>query len=312
MTSSVLDLLSAGRLQEAEWLIRRGAHSPLSINELKERLGTNMDTDSFYVSPGYYAPLPSWTEARKCCGEAYQADSVLQQYRQKAADKKVQYGNNKTIDSYTIRQLAALQHAWISLGRPQQLRVLDLGGALGNHFHAIARHWRWSNLCWTVCETEAVVAAGKADFEIDIAGGHQLKFSNEAKEAIDRDIHVVFASCSLQYIEEWQQMLKTFRVSPWLIIDRVPLIENDTDLIDIQVVPASYTDTRYPGWKFAASSWLPRLQEAGFKLEFEWIVPEDRWTILDLETGKIRWHAQHDHGYLLRTDHNYAAPIIFE
>ena len=310
MTSSVVELLSVGRLQEAEWLIRRGAHSPLSINELKERLGTSMDAESFYVTPGYYAPLHSWAEAKKCCGEAYQAESVVQQYRERAVNANVQNGSKKIIGLYAIRQLAALQHAWINLGRPHQLRVLDLGGALGSHFHAIAAHWPWSDLYWTVCETEAVVAAGRADFEIDMAEGHQLRFNNEVKEVIDKDVHVVLASCSLQYIEDWKQMLEILRGSPWLIIDRVPLIENGTDVIDIQVVPASYTDTRYPGWKFAASSWLPRLQ-AGFKLEFQWIVPEDRWTILDLETGKIRWHAQHDHGYLLRTNHNWNTPIIF-
>ena len=63
-------------------------------------------------------------------------------------------------------------------------------------------------------------------------------------------------------------MLRQFAASPWLLLDRV-LIEHPTDLIDIQVVPANYTDTRYPGWKFAASNWLPRLNDAGFELELQ-------------------------------------------
>ena len=33
---------------------------------------------------------------------------------------------------------------------------------------------------------------------------------------------------------------------------------------------------------------------------YQWVVPEDRWSILDLDTGKMRWQAQHDHGFLLR------------
>ncbi|AII42076.1 hypothetical protein KR100_01470 [Synechococcus sp. KORDI-100] len=89
-----------------------------------------------------------------------------------------------------------------------------------------------------------------------------------------------------------------------MLIDRVPLIDHSTDLIDIQVVPASYTDTRYPGWKFAASSWLSRLNNTGFELVFQWLVPEDRWSILDLDTGSMRWQAHHDHGFLLRREHN--------
>ena len=95
-------------------------------------------------------------------------------------------------------------------------------------------------------------------------------------------------------------MLNQFRAAPWLILDRVPLVDHPEDLIDIQVVPASYTDTRYPGWKFSASRWLPRLRETGFEVMYQWVVPEDRWSILDLDTGKMRWQAQHDPGFLLR------------
>ncbi|NDC15049.1 MAG: hypothetical protein EBZ76_07700, partial [Synechococcaceae bacterium WB9_2_170] len=107
-------------------------------------------------------------------------------------------------------------------------------------------------------------------------------------------------SCSLQYIEHWPALLAKFITAPWLLLDRVPLVDHPTDLIAIQVVPASYTDTRYPGWKFAASSWLARLNQAGFDQVMHWLVPEDRWTILDLESGQLRWSAQHDHGFLLR------------
>ena len=106
-------------------------------------------------------------------------------------------------------------------------------------------------------------------------------------------------------------MLKSFIVSPWLILDRVPLIDHPSDLIDIQVVPASYTDTRYRSWKFAVRSWLPRLKNAGFELVSHWHVPEDRWSILDLDTGKMRWQAQHDHGFLLRSNQSVLDYQIF-
>ena len=186
------------------------------------------------------------------------------------------------------------------MGCPNPLRVMDFGGALGNHFQAISTYWPWAPLHWTVCETEAVSTAGQAEFEHETSQGHHLRFSAEASKVLASGIDVVLASCSLQYLEHWQEMLKLFRAAPWLLLDRVPLIDHPTDLIDIQVVPASYTDTRYPGWKFAVSSWLPRLKETGFQLVFQWTVPEDRWSVLDLETGRMRWHAQHDHGFLLR------------
>ena len=81
MSPTVADLLSAGRLQEAEWLMRRGAPSPLDLTELAKQLGTKLAPEPFFLSPGYYAPLPSWEEASRCCGQAYQAASVVERYR---------------------------------------------------------------------------------------------------------------------------------------------------------------------------------------------------------------------------------------
>lgn len=297
---AISDLLAAGRLQEAEWHMRRGESSPVNLHQLAQRLGTRLDPESFFVSPGYYAPLPSWAEAELCCGQAYEAASVVDRYCQGTRQALAQSGSLRLIGPYAMRQLAALQHAWLALGRPSPLRVLDFGGALGGHFHALAPHWPWTPLHWTVCETAAVAATGQAEFELEMPQGHQLRFSAEAGEVLDLGVEVVLARGSLQYLEYWPQMLQRFGAAPWLLLDRVPLIEHSSDLIAIQVVPASYTDTRYPGWKFATGSWLPRLTQAGFEPVLQWLVPEDRWTVLDLETGQYRWSAQHDHGFLLR------------
>ena len=272
----------------------------MDLTQLAHRLGTHLAPDSFFVSPGYYAPLPSWGHAVRSCGKAYGAVSVVERYRKVALQALVPQQAPYSLGPYAVRQLAAMQHAWLALGCPNHLRVLDFGGALGSHFHSLVDHWPWATLKWTVCETTAVASAGKAEFELDHHRGHQLRFSDNAIEVLSTGVDLVLASCSLQYLENWPQMLKRFGAAPWLVLDRVPLIEHPTDLIDIQVVPASYTDTRYPGWKFASSSWLPRLAEAGFELIMQWLVPEDRWTVLDLESGQYRWSAQHDHGFLLR------------
>jgi len=292
---SVDSLLAAGRLQEAEWHIRRGAPASLSLDALAQHLETQLLHNSFFVSPGYYAPLPSWAEAEACCGDAYQASSVVDRYRRQPTAEP-----NQAIGAYTIRQLAAFQHVWLALGQPATLRILDFGGALGSHFHALEAHFPWCRLQWVVCETTAVATAGTSEFTFDKPNGSSLRFCDKAAHVLANGIDLVFASCSLQYLEHWPQMLQAFRAAPWLLLDRVPLIDHPTDLIAIQVVPASYTDTRYPGWKFAAASWLPRLAQAGFEPVLQWLVPEDRWTVLDLETGQYRWSAQQDHGFLLQ------------
>jgi putative methyltransferase (TIGR04325 family) len=299
--ASVEQLLNGGRLQQAEWLMRRGANAPLSLQQLAQRLGTRLASDSFFVSPGYYAPLSSWADAERCCGDAYQAGSVVERYQHAARQLAAQRNQHQPVDPYTMRQLAALQHAWLAQGRPSSLKVLDFGGAMGTHFHNLELHWPWCRLDWTVCETAAVAAAAAAEFECDCPSGSRLRFSDQADAVLKAGCDLVFASCSLQYLEHWPQMLMLFRSAAWMLLDRVPLIDHPTDLITIQVVPASYTDTRYPGWKFAAGSWMPRLASAGFQPVLHWLVPEDRWTVLDLDSGQLRWSAHHDHGFLLRS-----------
>ena len=108
-------------------------------------------------------PLPSWADAERCCGEAYQASSVVERYRHVSRQLSACQGPERPIGPYAMRQLAAFQHVWLALDRPNPLRVLDFGGSLGNHFHALATHWPWVPLHWTVCETAVVASAGQAD-----------------------------------------------------------------------------------------------------------------------------------------------------
>jgi len=269
--------------------------APISLGQLAERLGTRLDPGPFFVSPGYYAPLPSWPEAEAFCGDAYQSASVVERYkRQPAADP------NQAIGAYTIRQLAAFQHVWLALGQPTSLRILDFGGALGSHFHAIAAHFPWCRLQWVVCETTAVATAGSSGFSFNKPNGSTLRFSDQAAEVLANGIDLVFASSSLQYLEHWPQILQAFRAVPWLLLDRVPLIDHPTHLFCVQVVPASYFDARLPMVIFSASSWLSFLNSLGFHHRIKWQVPEDSLRILDLATGEYRWETNANHGMLLR------------
>ena len=89
----------------------------------------------------------------------------MERYRYAANQSIAGQWRKHPIGPYVIRQLAALQHAWLALDRPNPLRVLDFGGALGSHFHALADHWSWVPLHWTVCETDAVASAGRAELK---------------------------------------------------------------------------------------------------------------------------------------------------
>ena len=311
MTQAVAQLLSTGRLQEAEWLIRQGASSPVSLRRLAHDLDTGLDPESFFVSAGYYAPFQSWSDAASLCGEAYQSDSVLDSYRRIALNNSTQNVAKINCNPYALRQLASLQHAWLALGRPQTLRVFDFGGALGNHFHALVHSFPWATLQWTVCETASVAAVGKSEFEIDMPQGHQLRFVDKPDYILDQDVDLVMASCSLQYVENWLSLLKIFSSSPWVLLDRVPLIDQDTDLFAVQVVPAHFFDARIPLTFCSSSHWLSSLRDLGYRTVFDWRVPEDQWGVLDLSTGKFRWSSTCNFGFLLSSYPLGSTPVVF-
>jgi len=103
-------------------------------------------------------------------------------------------------------------------------------------------------------------------------------------------------------------MLQIFRAAPWLLLDRVPLIDHPTDLFCVQVVPASYFDARLPMVIFSARTWLLFLNSLGFHQRILWKVPEDCLRIFDLVTGEYRWELNTNHGVLLK---NATSPSLF-
>ena len=269
----------------------------MSIYDLASRLGLLIKSDPFLFLLVIMPPLIVGLRLNSFVVRRMSPLLSLT-YKLRAHNDREDHLIPRVIDPYSIRQLAALHHVWLSCGQPESLRVLDFGGALGSHFYSLSKYWNWSSLNWIVCETPLVAAAGKADFELDKSSYHSLSFTSDVQQPLSEGIDLVFASCSLQYVNNWLQILQFFRVSPWLLVDRLPLIDHPSDIIDIQVVPANYTDTCYPGWKFSSRSWLQRLSDLGFSPVLQWLVPEDFWSVLDLNTGQYRWTAKHDHGFL--------------
>ena len=49
---SIKELLSSGRYQEAEWLIREGQPSPITLDKLASLPQFNSDPKNFFISPG--------------------------------------------------------------------------------------------------------------------------------------------------------------------------------------------------------------------------------------------------------------------
>ncbi len=309
---SIKELLSSGRYQEAEWLIREGQPSPITLDKLASLPQFNSDPKNFFISPGYYAPISSWEIAQQLCGIGYNDISIVDRYKRDIEEiNKNRHIKSTHLGAYAIRQFSAMQYVWCQLGQPSKMRVIDFGGGLGHHFFTLSPFWNLCSLDWIICETELVVSAGKEHYEINSLDGSSLRFSNDYLETMSSGVDLVFASCSIQYIKDYFSLLASFSSASWLLIDRVPIIDIESDLIGIQVLPRGYTDARYCGWVFSLREWLPKIKSLGCELVLDWLVPEDRWNILDLRKGSFAWSSPHDRGYLFKTNKNIKTKTVF-
>jgi putative methyltransferase (TIGR04325 family) len=191
------------------------------------------------------------------------------------------------LDSRVPQLLAAFllalgqgQGQGIDRPKGQPVTVLDLGGATGHHFFALApfltRRWQ---LDWTVCELPALAQAGATAF------GDRIKFVSSLDQLGGARFDVVLASGSLQYVPEPGPTCEALLDRcDHLIINRSPFVAaQKADRLTVQEVQTEQGPIRYPAWFLSRDGWFDRIRRRGFKIELCWPNPEDH-VVLDGET----------------------------
>ena len=144
------------------------------------------------------------------------------------------------------------------IAKRDRLSVLDVGGANGYYYHALQPYL--PPLEWTILETPEMARAcanGVIHYATDVA---------ELKPTFD----VVLLSGVIQYLPDPYAALASFsRLAPYLILNRLPLIERDW--LTVQIVRTAAYTTSYPAWFLSESKMLSAL---GTPL-MRWDVPED-------------------------------------
>jgi putative methyltransferase (TIGR04325 family) len=216
-----------------------------------------------YGFDGDYANFDAATAA---CGSGYHAPEAIAYARQNTRPEGLDFSH------LDIQLLAALQTV-----RPR--RVLDFGGALGRHYFRLNRMVRADD--WRVVELPETAAVGTAEY----ANG-ALSFGTRLERA-----DVVVASGALQYVADpYGTMSELAACAPYLIIDRLPIIERDC--LTVQRVDPSLFVGAFPAWFLSQERF--RTETAGFELMMSWSVPGHRVRVngVDLEPFK---------GFLFRT-----------
>ena len=98
----------------------------------------------------------------------------------------------------------------------------------------------------------------------------------------DNAFDFVVTSCALPYIENPRETLEALsRTSAWIVLDRMPVLPNSqTKIYKQNSTTSDGKRVSYPAWYFSEAELLNWCQEANLRIEYQWIVPEDRPYVL--------------------------------
>ena len=132
---------------------------------------------------------------------------------------------------------------WSAACHGGQLRVLDVGGALGSSYRQNRRFIdQLETVSWAIVEQPMFVDAGRAHFHDE-----RLSFYGSVTEALATRPNVALLSSVLQYLDDPNRMLESVSAPgiDTLIIDRTPVHDGRGDRLTIQHVPPSIYSATY-------------------------------------------------------------------
>ncbi len=218
------------------------------------------------AAPQPFREYSSWEEAVAHAG-GYDAEDILA--RVEAATRKVVAGeaacerDSVTFDriDHSFPVLAVLLAA--ATENNGSLHVLDFGGSLGSSYRQCRGFLRGvRELRWNILEQPNFVRCGQAAFETD-----ELRFRDSVAAASEPAPAVVLVSSSLQYVPDPHTTLARLRdtATNYLILDRIPMTDEDRDRVVVQRVPPSIYPASYPCWLLSRAALLATMG-AGWEL----------------------------------------------
>lgn len=197
----------------------------------------------------------------------------------------VLFRSNSEIDSTTSILLSVAEK------HKNQLNVLDFGGSLGSVYFKNKDYLRdLENLHWAVVEQSHFVNTGKKYIENNV-----IKFFNSLQDAFlgDNQYQILLLSSVLQFIRDPYELLKEL-ISldiEYILIERTPIIQTDSDQLTIQYIPPSIYSATYPAWFLSEQKILSQFSSK-YEIVETFISDDEPLIILPF---KMRYK-----GYLLR------------
>lgn len=222
----------------------------------------------------YFGDYPTW-DAAVSASDGYDTPFILERVRSSTAkvrDGLAAYERDGLLferPEYSFPLLACLLR--IASSASNRLRVLDFGGALGStYFQSRSFLTGLEDLRWNVVEQAHFIECGQREFQTD-----QLRFFSSLDACLAQGpVDVVLLSGVLQCLQDPHELLATIlgKGIAYLLLDRTPLLDGDSDRLTVQHVPAYIygKPVRYPAWFFGRTRLLAGLaQEYRLLVEFE-------------------------------------------
>jgi putative methyltransferase (TIGR04325 family) len=218
-------------------------------------------------------------EREGTAGSGWEAGKVAEAYRSKweeflrvidgpgplGASHEAPSGTAMRRDDPLIQNIhLSLAHALTTAAAGRtKLSVLDWGGATGQ-LYEIARRLTPLDFEWHVRELPAVCAVG-AEVEPNVT-------FHDSDACLDRKYDLVLASNSIQYTENWRELLAqlTGAATDWVFISRVPVVETVPSYPALQRAQAYGYDTEYVGWVLHRGELVQAAEELGLELVREY------------------------------------------
>jgi len=161
---------------------------------------------------------------------------------------------------------AALVFALTARDR-DRLSVLDWGGSLGHLSIVAAATLPGVELDYHVKELPLLCEAGR-----DLLPS--VSFHSDER-CLERRYDLVIASGSLQYAEDWPQLLRRLgSAAPALYVARVPMVFENPSFTSIQRAYVERGGAEYTGWVFNRTAFLDAAAAAGLALRREFLQGE--------------------------------------
>jgi putative methyltransferase (TIGR04325 family) len=167
---------------------------------------------------------------------------------------------------------------WVAALHEGKLNVMDFGGSLGSLYfqnRGFLEHLK--EVKWNVIEQHQFVKCGKEFFE-----NESLKFYHDIPSCSrENAINLIMLSSVLPYVEDPYNLLnKLLDVNVrYFLIDKLPLIDSETDRITVQEIPSSIYNASYPAWFFSKKKFMDFI-----KSNFDVVAEFDREIITNLSS----------------------------